>query len=170
MPLNSTIVLQPPALDPAWDHVWLDYQLAWPLGLLLTPHVLARYNSLFQYLMRLKRIQIKLDEMWQNLLAMVGRGGKHLATSKRATSQERTSRYHHLLSYRFRSAFAYCMLLTCTDVQCYWPCESVMRFCATSLQHRHMRRLHVTCPAALPSPTGCTHRSMALLIHACAIC
>jgi hypothetical protein len=42
-------------------------EVQWPLGLLLTPHALDRYNLLFQYLLRLKRVAVRLQHAWQVL-------------------------------------------------------------------------------------------------------
>ena len=55
-----------PAYD-SWDGVSLVYCVDWPLGLLLTPEVLAQYNCLFQYLFRLRRVQFDLDTAWAGL-------------------------------------------------------------------------------------------------------
>jgi gamma-tubulin complex component 4 len=52
-----------PSLD-GWDGVCLRYAVDWPLGLLLTPSALATYNSLFQYLFRLRRAQAALAGAW----------------------------------------------------------------------------------------------------------
>eukprot|EP00955_Chlamydomonas_euryale_P068534 360147-Chlamydomonas_euryale.AAC.4 len=45
------------------------------MGLLLTPPVVARYNVLFQFLMRLKRVQLRLEGAWQKLHVLYTRGG-----------------------------------------------------------------------------------------------
>lgn len=79
----------PPALATAWDHIWLDFKLTWPLGVLLTPHALARYNALFQYLTHLKRTVLRLEEMWQSLQDMTGRGGGRWATGRKASQRRR---------------------------------------------------------------------------------
>lgn len=50
-----------PAYDQ-WDGLGLDYRLDWPVHLLLTPEVVAKYNVLFQYLLRLKRLQMALED------------------------------------------------------------------------------------------------------------
>jgi gamma-tubulin complex component 4 len=54
----------------AWDSLYLEYQVEWPMGLLLTPPVMARYNVLFQFLMRLTRVQLRLEGAWQALHAL----------------------------------------------------------------------------------------------------
>ena len=55
-----------PSFD-GWDGLELDYAVPWPLGLILTKNTIARYNKLFQYLLRLKRAQLALDDAWCRL-------------------------------------------------------------------------------------------------------
>ena len=55
-----------PAYD-AWDGLGLEYRLAWPLHLLLTPGVMGRYAVLFRFLLRLKRACAELDGAWAAL-------------------------------------------------------------------------------------------------------
>ena len=62
-----------PAYD-AWDGVGLEYAADWPLGLLLTPEVLGQYNSLFQHLFRLRRVQHDLDAAWAALRTQAKQG------------------------------------------------------------------------------------------------
>jgi gamma-tubulin complex component 4 len=45
----------------------LEAELPWPLGVLLTPRHMERYNALFQLLLRLKRVQLALEQAWQEL-------------------------------------------------------------------------------------------------------
>ncbi|KAL3153823.1 Gamma-tubulin complex component 4, variant 2 [Trebouxia sp. C0010 RCD-2024] len=56
-----------------WDNVFLDYRVDWPLHLLLTPQVMAKYNVIFQYLLRLKRIQGDLESSWAVMRRQAGR-------------------------------------------------------------------------------------------------
>ncbi|KAL0056051.1 hypothetical protein WJX82_007204 [Trebouxia sp. C0006] len=56
-----------------WDDVFLEYHVDWPLHLLLTPQVMAKYNVVFQYLLRLKRIQIDLESSWAVMRRQAGR-------------------------------------------------------------------------------------------------
>jgi len=56
-----------PSFDPAWDGLSLEVALPWPLGILITPPQLARYNALFQLLLRLKRVAMTLEGTWQEL-------------------------------------------------------------------------------------------------------
>ncbi|CAK0758510.1 hypothetical protein CVIRNUC_002625 [Coccomyxa viridis] len=56
----------------AWDGLSLTYTLKWPLHILLTPEVMARYNALFQHLLRLKRVCLGLDAAWASLRRQAG--------------------------------------------------------------------------------------------------
>ncbi|KAH8958639.1 hypothetical protein BDL97_06G035800 [Sphagnum fallax] len=47
-----------------WDGLTLEYSIDWPLQLLFTRDVLAKYSKVFQYLLRLKRIQLELEKSW----------------------------------------------------------------------------------------------------------
>lgn len=52
-----------PSLD-GWDGIALEYSVDWPLQLLFTREVLSKYCKVFQYLLRLKRIQLELEKSW----------------------------------------------------------------------------------------------------------
>lgn len=56
-----------PSFDSNWDGMALEAQLPWPLGVLITPSHMKRYNALFQLLLRLKRVQLSLEQTWQEL-------------------------------------------------------------------------------------------------------
>lgn len=62
-----------PALGDGWDGVTLDYTVDWPLGLLLSPEVMARYGTVFQYVFRLRRAQRALEGAWVALRRRRGR-------------------------------------------------------------------------------------------------
>lgn len=47
-----------------WDGLALEYSINWPLQLLFTKDVLSKYTKVFQYLLRLKRIQLELEKSW----------------------------------------------------------------------------------------------------------
>jgi gamma-tubulin complex component 4 len=59
--------LNVPSFDSNWDGLALEVELPWPLGVLLTPRHMERYNALFQLLLRLKRVQLALEQAWQEL-------------------------------------------------------------------------------------------------------
>eukprot|EP00899_Mesostigma_viride_P015699 jgi/Mesvir1/2412/Mv22150-RA.1 len=65
----------------SWDAITLEYKVDWPLHMLLTPEALDRYNTVFQFLMRLKRVQILLEAAWKRGMtgdrsgAGAGKGG-----------------------------------------------------------------------------------------------
>ncbi|KAH6555105.1 hypothetical protein KP509_1Z281100 [Ceratopteris richardii] len=51
-------------LNDGWDFIQLEYSVDWPLQLLFTKEVLSKYCKVFQYLLRLKRIQLELEKSW----------------------------------------------------------------------------------------------------------
>ena len=61
-----------PSFD-AWDGICIEYAVDWPLGLLLAPEALARYNTLFSYLLRLRRCERVLEAAWVALRRKPGR-------------------------------------------------------------------------------------------------
>ncbi|KAI5078166.1 hypothetical protein GOP47_0007990, partial [Adiantum capillus-veneris] len=50
--------------NDGWDSIALEYSIEWPLQLLFTKEILAKYCRVFQYLLRLKRIQLELEKSW----------------------------------------------------------------------------------------------------------
>ncbi|KAL4558866.1 hypothetical protein LXL04_037070 [Taraxacum kok-saghyz] len=65
-PLSDTS-LDTTALD-GWDGISLEYSLDWPLQLFFTHEVLTKYNRMFQYLLRLKRIEMELEKSWVSVM------------------------------------------------------------------------------------------------------
>ncbi|KAF5834637.1 Spc98 family-domain-containing protein [Dunaliella salina] len=96
--------IEVPRFDANWDSMWLEYQGEWPLGLLITPQVLGRYNALFQMLLRLKRVQLRLEEAWQALSALdqwqerseAGRRARAEGSGAKATLQDLRQLRHHM--------------------------------------------------------------------------
>ena len=62
-----------PSYD-GWDGLELEYAVPWPLGLLLTKDAMRRYNHMFQYLFRLRRATLALDDAWFSLRRKSGSG------------------------------------------------------------------------------------------------
>lgn len=60
--------LSVPSLDRNWDDLAIEAQLPWPLGVLLTPKHMEKYNKMFQLLLRLKQVQLALEQSWQELV------------------------------------------------------------------------------------------------------
>ncbi|XP_053673038.1 gamma-tubulin complex component 4 homolog [Anopheles nili] len=48
----------------AVGHIMLKYKVKWPLHLLFSPRVLDRYNEMFRFLLRIKKIQHDLLQIW----------------------------------------------------------------------------------------------------------
>jgi len=59
--------IEVPRFDENWDDLYLEYSVEWPLGLIISNKHLAKYNALFQFLLRLKRVQLRLEESWMSL-------------------------------------------------------------------------------------------------------
>lgn len=51
-------------MNDGWDSIALEYSIEWPLQLLFTKDILSKYCRVFQYLLRLKRIQLELEKSW----------------------------------------------------------------------------------------------------------
>jgi len=81
-----------------WDRLSLGFKVEWPLGILLTPGVLATYNTLFRYLLRLKRVESKLHEAWSNL---------KMAKWKNDPDHLGVWQLRHLMSYVFTNIEMY---------------------------------------------------------------
>ncbi len=47
-----------------WDLIQLTYSVPWPLHLIISPKVLAKYNEVFRFLLLAKRTQLLLHETW----------------------------------------------------------------------------------------------------------
>uniref|UniRef100_A0A182R499 Gamma-tubulin complex component n=1 Tax=Anopheles funestus TaxID=62324 RepID=A0A182R499_ANOFN len=50
----------------AVGHIMLKYKVKWPLHLLFSPRILDRYNEMFRFLLRIKKIQHDLLQIWSN--------------------------------------------------------------------------------------------------------
>uniref|UniRef100_A0A182IW86 Gamma-tubulin complex component n=1 Tax=Anopheles atroparvus TaxID=41427 RepID=A0A182IW86_ANOAO len=48
----------------AVGHIMLKYKVKWPLHLLFSPKILDRYNEMFRFLLRIKKIQHDLLQIW----------------------------------------------------------------------------------------------------------
>ncbi|XP_050077182.1 gamma-tubulin complex component 4 homolog [Anopheles maculipalpis] len=48
----------------AVGHIMLKYRVKWPLHLLFSPRILERYNEMFRFLLRIKKIQHDLLQIW----------------------------------------------------------------------------------------------------------
>ena len=49
------------------DDVYMSYERAWPVGLLVTDFALEKYGALFKSLFRLRRARSALSRVWQNI-------------------------------------------------------------------------------------------------------
>ncbi|KAG7301406.1 hypothetical protein JYU34_014351 [Plutella xylostella] len=62
---NSSIGDDSSSASDGWSCIVLKYQLKWPLQLIFTPEVLARYNDMFRLLLRVKHTQRDLHRLWK---------------------------------------------------------------------------------------------------------
>ncbi|XP_049877341.1 gamma-tubulin complex component 4 [Pectinophora gossypiella] len=62
--LNSTAEEDSSIVADGWSSIILKYDFKWPLHLLFTPEVLARYNDMFRLLLRIKKTQHDLHMLW----------------------------------------------------------------------------------------------------------
>ena len=49
----------------AWSGLSLDFNIEWPLHLMLTTDTIETYNKLFRFLLPIKRAQLELQNAWQ---------------------------------------------------------------------------------------------------------
>lgn len=66
------IVFAPSYVDASadcasWDSIALRYALPWPMPLLLTPDAMARYQTMFSYLLAMQRAVLALQHVWLHL-------------------------------------------------------------------------------------------------------
>ncbi|GAX73958.1 hypothetical protein CEUSTIGMA_g1408.t1 [Chlamydomonas eustigma] len=76
-----------------WDSLSLEYEVEWPLGLLLSPSVMSRYNLMFQFLLLLKRVQLKLEVSWQSLHSLSTHRARQLSNVR---GEDESSSLSHL--------------------------------------------------------------------------
>ncbi|XP_026763022.2 gamma-tubulin complex component 4 isoform X2 [Galleria mellonella] len=62
---NSSIEDDSSTVADGWSSIILKYDFKWPLHLLFTPEVLARYNDMFRLLLRIKKTQHDLHALWK---------------------------------------------------------------------------------------------------------
>ncbi|KAI5729454.1 hypothetical protein M8J76_002688 [Diaphorina citri] len=59
---NFTVVKNPN--EKLMNQLFLNYKPDWPLQLLFTPPIIENYNTLFKFLLRLKKAQLDLHKIW----------------------------------------------------------------------------------------------------------
>lgn len=50
--------------NDTWSLLGITFQVKWPLHIIFTPTVLAKYNKLFKFLLRVRRAQLALQNLW----------------------------------------------------------------------------------------------------------
>lgn len=74
---TATAADQTTVVVSGWDCVKLQYDVQWPLHILFQPAVLEKYNNLFRFLLKVKRTQLELQQVWAAYM-----GTKHLTTAQ----------------------------------------------------------------------------------------
>ena len=59
--------------DP-WSGLSLIYQCNWPIHLMFSPDIHEKYNTLFRFLLPIKRVQLELQHIWSQKVRQM----KHL--------------------------------------------------------------------------------------------
>lgn len=49
----------------AWSGLSLDFEVDWPLHLILGPDTIEKYNQIFRFLLPIKRTQLELQDAWK---------------------------------------------------------------------------------------------------------
>ncbi|XP_052172126.1 gamma-tubulin complex component 4 [Diospyros lotus] len=90
-----------------WDGIALEYSVDWPLQLFFTQEVLSKYRRIFQYLLRLKRIQMELEKSWASVMHQDHTDfAKHRNDRMNSSiSQQRRQRFKPLWRVREHMAF-----------------------------------------------------------------
>lgn len=63
--VNSSLEDDSSTVADGWSTIILKYDFKWPLHLLFTAEVLARYNDMFRLLLRIKKTQHDLHALWK---------------------------------------------------------------------------------------------------------
>lgn len=61
---SSSVDNDSSTVSDGWSSIVLRYHFRWPLHLVFTPEVLARYNDMFRLLLRIKKTQHDLHALW----------------------------------------------------------------------------------------------------------
>ncbi|KAM0071906.1 putative gamma-tubulin complex component protein [Helianthus debilis subsp. tardiflorus] len=90
-----------------WDGIALEYSVDWPLQLFFTQEVLSRYCRIFQYLLRLKRMQMELEKSWESVMQQDHSifSKRHVERVNGSTSQQRRQCFRPMWRVREHMAF-----------------------------------------------------------------
>lgn len=50
--------------DDTWSLLGMTFNVKWPLHIIFTPSILSKYNKLFRFLLRVRRTQLALQNLW----------------------------------------------------------------------------------------------------------
>jgi len=62
--LTAPVEKDKDTIPTSWDYLKMNYKPPWPLHLLFTPNVMEKYSTLFSFLLKVRRTQIKLQGIW----------------------------------------------------------------------------------------------------------
>eukprot|EP00041_Stephanoeca_diplocostata_P034548 m.1183451 g.1183451 ORF g.1183451 m.1183451 type:complete len:139 (+) comp24540_c1_seq57:626-1042(+) len=112
-------------------------KVPWPMQLMFNEEAIAKYNSLFSFLLRVNRLQYGLHRVWADNMRRI----------KRNRVADKTSTNARLLSLRARMSFLVDNLQVCPHQLCYDRCLASPRSSAA-----HQTCCSTTCIAVF---TGC---------------
>jgi len=75
----SSISASAPEVKSGWQQLGLLYSPSWPLHLLFTPKMIRQFDSIFRFLMYIKRVQVEIQQSWMD--QMGSDAGKRIAFS-----------------------------------------------------------------------------------------
>ncbi|KAL4856683.1 Gamma-tubulin complex component 4 [Chlorella vulgaris] len=87
----------------AWDGLFLECSVEWPLQLLFPPEVMSKYGALWQHMLRLRRAQLALEGAWATLQAFqrckpTDDSLPRLPAALRAALYQERQEQHHFVS------------------------------------------------------------------------
>jgi hypothetical protein len=71
-PLPNHKILDAHVID-VFDHIYLNYHVDFPLDIILNSKVMSNYNKIYNFLMKMKRMELVLQEIWTHLTKQINR-------------------------------------------------------------------------------------------------
>ncbi|PRW61252.1 gamma-tubulin complex component 4-like protein [Chlorella sorokiniana] len=87
----------------AWDGLFIECAVEWPLQLLFPPEVMSKYGALWQHMFRLRRVQLALEGAWATLQALQHRKAEddslpRLPPALRTALWQERQQQHHFVN------------------------------------------------------------------------
>jgi len=54
--------------EDSWNGLTVNYQVDWPLNLILSSNILEKFTNIFRYLFPIRLVQLDLQKVWLNLM------------------------------------------------------------------------------------------------------